>query len=140
MNLDASVADLLPRPLPEYEDYTDLAGDDRWRALTPRVLLTHTSGFANFRWLEADKRLQFHHAPGSRYGYSGEGFYVLQLILEHALGLDVGREMQTRVFDRFGMTNTSRPQDAVEMGIRLARYIPQMMGLTVHFRGRPRRR
>jgi CubicO group peptidase (beta-lactamase class C family) len=107
LSLDASVADLLPRPLSEYEDYTDLAGDERWRALTPRVLLTHTSGFANFRWLEADKRLRFHYDPGSRYGYSGEGFYVLQLILERALGLDVGKEMQTRVFDRFGMTRTS---------------------------------
>ncbi len=118
LNLDASVAKLLPRPLPEYDDYTDLAGDERWRALTPRVLLTHTSGFANFRWLEADKRLQFHHAPGSRYGYSGEGFYILQLILEQALGLDVGKEMQTRVFDRFGMTNTSmawRPDFAANL-------------------------
>jgi CubicO group peptidase (beta-lactamase class C family) len=107
LNLDASVADLLPRPLPEYEDYTDLAGDERWRALTPHILLTHTSGFANFRWLEADQKLRFHFDPGSRYGYSGEGFYILQLILEEGLGLDVGKEMQTRVFDRFGMTHTS---------------------------------
>src|SRR5258706_12741076 len=80
LDLDASAAELLPRPLPEYGDYTDLAGDERWRALTPRILLTHTSGFANFRWLEEDRRLRFHHDPGSRYGYSGEGFYVLQLI------------------------------------------------------------
>jgi len=107
LNLDASIADLLPRPLPEYDDYRDLAGDVRWRALTPRILLTHTSGFANFRWLEDDGKLRFHHDPGTRYGYSGEGFYILQLVLEEALGLDVGREMQTRVFDRFGMTRTS---------------------------------
>ena len=107
LDLEASVAELLPRPLPEYEDYTDLAGDERWRALTPRILLTHTSGFANFRWLEADGRLRFHHDPGSRYGYSGEGFYILQLILEEGLGLDAGKEMQTRVFDRFAMTHTS---------------------------------
>jgi CubicO group peptidase (beta-lactamase class C family) len=107
LDLDASVADLLPRPLPEYEEFTDLAGDERWRALTPRIILTHTTGFANFRWLEEDQRLRFHHDPGSRYGYSGEGFYILQLVLEEALGLDVGKEMQTRVFDRFGMLNTS---------------------------------
>ena len=118
LDLDASVADLLPRPLPEYEDYADLAGDDRWRALTPRILLTHTSGFANFRWLEADQRLRFHWDPGTRYGYSGEGFYILQLILEEGLGLDVGQEMQTRVFDRFGMTRTSmswRPDFAANL-------------------------
>ncbi len=107
LNLDASIADLLPRPLPEYADYADLAGDERWRALTPRILLTHTSGFANLRSLEPDNRLRFHHDPGTRYGYSGEGFYILQLILEESLGLDVGKEMQTRVFDRFGMTHTS---------------------------------
>lgn len=107
LRLDASAADLLPRPLPEYPDYGDLAGDDRWRKLTPRILLTHTSGFANFRWLEPDKRLRFHDDPGSRYGYSGEGFYILQLILEQRLGMDVGQEMQRRVFDRLGMTRTS---------------------------------
>lgn len=107
LDLDASIANLLPRPLPEYDDYHDLAGDARWKALTMRILLTHTSGFANFRWLEDDGKLRFHHDPGTRYGYSGEGFYIAQLVLEQALGLDVGREMQARVFDRFGMTRTS---------------------------------
>jgi CubicO group peptidase (beta-lactamase class C family) len=111
LDLDASVAKLLPRPLPDYRDgshgYADLAGDDRWRALTPRILLNHGSGFANFRWLEPDQKLKLHWAPGSRYGYSGEGYYLLQMILEKGLGLDVGKEMQTRIFDRFGMTRTS---------------------------------
>lgn len=107
LDLDKPVAELLPKPLPEYDDYRDLAGDGRWRALTPRILLTHTSGFANFRWLEPDRRLRLHVDPGTRYGYSGEGFYILQLILEEGLKLDVGKEMQTRVFDRFGMSNTS---------------------------------
>ena len=55
LSLDDSVANLLPKPLPEYDsddyDYRDLASDERWRKLTPRILLTHTSGFANFRWL-----------------------------------------------------------------------------------------
>jgi CubicO group peptidase (beta-lactamase class C family) len=124
LTLDASVADLLPRPLPQYEDYGDLAADNRWRALTPRMILTHTSGFANFRTLEPDRRLRFHYDPGTRYGYSAEGFYILQLILEQRLGLDVGREMQTRVFDRFGMTHTSmqwRPDFATNLadGFRL---------------------
>jgi CubicO group peptidase (beta-lactamase class C family) len=111
LDLDASVAKLLPQPLPEYDsedyDYTDLAGDARWKLLTPRIILTHSTGFANFRWLEPDKKLRFHFTPGTRYGYSGEGFYILQLILEQGLGIDVGKAMQTRVFDRLGMTNTS---------------------------------
>lgn len=111
LDLDASIATLLPQPLPSYRgkeyDFADLEADARWRQLTPRILLNHASGFANFRWLEPDKKLRFHFAPGARYAYSGEGFYILQLVVEQGLGLDAGKEMQKRVFDRFGMTNTS---------------------------------
>lgn len=107
IDLDRSIADYLPRPLPEYEDYADLAGDERWRQLTPRIILNHGTGFHNFRWLEDDNVLRFHFAPGERYAYSGEGIWVLQLVLEEGLGLDVGAEMQRRVFDRFGLTRTS---------------------------------
>lgn len=124
INPNASIATYLPSPLPEYEDYADLAGDDRWRALTPNVILNHTTGFANFRSLEDDKKLKFRTTPGTRYGYSAEGFYILQLALEEGLKLDVGKEMQRRVFDRFRMTNTSmtwRPDFAANLadGYRL---------------------
>ena len=53
-DLDRPLASYLPKPLPEYEDYADLAGDERWRRLTARHVLNHTTGFANFRWLEDD--------------------------------------------------------------------------------------
>lgn len=105
--LDAPLASYLPRPLPEYDDYHDLAGDERWRQLTARMVLNHTTGFANFRWLEPDEKLRFHFDPGTHYDYSGEGLYLLQFVLEEGLHLDVKAEMQRRVFDRFGMTRTS---------------------------------
>jgi CubicO group peptidase (beta-lactamase class C family) len=104
--LDKPLGEYLPRPIPDYEEYADLAGDDRWRLLTARHVLTHATGFANFRWLEDDGKLRFHFTPGERYAYSGEGFYLLQLVLEEGLGLDVKAEMQLRVFDRFGMVNS----------------------------------
>jgi CubicO group peptidase (beta-lactamase class C family) len=107
LDLDKSIADYLPKPLPDYEDYADLAGDERWRKLTPRILLNHASGFANMRILEDDRKLRFHWTPGERYGYSNEGIWVLQNTLEWGLGLDIGAEMQRRVFDSFGMTRTS---------------------------------
>lgn len=113
LDLDASIADLLDRPLPEYptEDryapWGDLAADPRWRAITPRILLTHAAGFGNFAFLEPDGKLRIHFDPGTRYAYSGEGLILLQFALERGLGLDVGDEMRRRVFDRFGMTRTS---------------------------------
>jgi CubicO group peptidase (beta-lactamase class C family) len=107
IDLDASIEKYLAKPLPEYEKYADLSGDERWRKLTPRILLDHTTGFPNFRFLNPDRKLDFKFDPGTRYAYSGEGINLLQFVLENGLGLDVGREMQRRVFDRFAMKRTS---------------------------------
>jgi CubicO group peptidase (beta-lactamase class C family) len=107
LDLDRSIADYLPKPLPDYPRYADLKDDPRWRKLTLRILLNHSTGFANFRWLDPDEKLRFHRDPGARYGYSGEGINLAQLVVEQALGLDLKSEMQRRIFDRFGMTRTS---------------------------------
>jgi CubicO group peptidase (beta-lactamase class C family) len=107
IDLDAPISRYLKKPLPDYPHYKALAGDDRWRALTPRLLLGHSSGFANFPFLEPDQTLRFHFAPGERYAYSGEGINLLQFVLEEGLGLDLTAEMQRRVFDRFGMSRSS---------------------------------
>jgi CubicO group peptidase (beta-lactamase class C family) len=116
LDLDKPLAGYLPKPLPEYtgediEDryarWSDLAGDDRWKKLTARMLLNHASGFANFGFLEPDGKLRFHFDPGTRFGYSGDGIMLLQFVLEQGLGLDVGKELQTRLFDPLGMRDTS---------------------------------
>ena len=107
LELDRPLHEYLPRPLPDYETWADLEGNDRWKKLTARHVLNHATGFHNFRWLEPDRILRFHYEPGQRYGYSGEGFLLLQQVLEEGLGIDVGAAMQERIFDRFGMTRTS---------------------------------
>ncbi|HKS42693.1 MAG TPA: serine hydrolase domain-containing protein [Blastocatellia bacterium] len=107
INLDQPISAYLKKPLPDYPKYADLAGDPRWRSLTARMLLDHTPGFPNFRFLNPDGKLDFKFDPGTRYAYSGEGINLLQFVLEEGLGLDVGKEMQRRIFDRFGMTRTS---------------------------------
>ena len=116
LDLDTSIARYLPQPLSaygdadtirRYGDFTDIAGDPRWRSLTPRILLNHASGLANFAAMEPDQKLRLHFDPGSRYAYSGAGLLLLQLVLEKGLGLDVAAELQRGVFDPFGMKDTS---------------------------------
>ena len=107
IELDRPITAYLKKPLPEYAKYAELAGDPRWKSLTPRRLLDHTPGFPNFRFVNPDGKLDFKFDPGARYAYSGEGINLLQFVLEEGLGLDVGREMQRRVFDRFGMKRTA---------------------------------
>lgn len=100
MLYDESISDL-------YADWRGLSDDDRWRELTPRHALTHSTGFANFHWLEPDGRLRIHFDPGTRYGYSGDGLMLLQFLLERGLGIGVAPWLDERVFGRLGMTNTS---------------------------------
>ena len=107
VKLDQPIGAYLKKPLQEYPKYAELAGDPRWKRLTPRMLLDHSPGFPNFRFINPDGKLDFKFDPGTRYAYSGEGINLMQFVLEEGLGLDVGKEMQRRVFDRFGMKRTS---------------------------------
>lgn len=106
IDLDRPIAAILPKPLPDYSNYADLKDDERWRKLTMRMLLAQTSGFANFRGVDGGK-LKFHRDPGTRYGYSAEGFRLAQFVIEQGLGLNVGAEMNRRLFTQLGMTKTS---------------------------------
>ncbi len=121
IKLDTPIADDLDKPLVDYDTnaiypdkygpYKDLAGDPRWKLITPRMALTHSTGFANFWWLEPDEKLHIHFDPGTRFAYSGEGLILLQFAIEQGrksqgLGVDVG-SLTDDIFKGFGMTRTS---------------------------------
>jgi CubicO group peptidase (beta-lactamase class C family) len=107
IDLDAPLPRQLRKPLSDYPEFADLAGGERWRQVTPRMLLSHSSGLLNWRWINPDRKLDFKFAPGSRYVYSGEGIQLLQLVVEERTGQPVAQLMQQRVFDRFRMKDTS---------------------------------
>jgi len=107
IDLDKPVYQYLPKPLPEYPQYADLAGDPRYKLITTRMLLSHTAGFPNFRWLRDDHKLNINFQPGSRFAYSGEGIEMLQLMVETVTGQPLEQLMRQRVFEPFGMTRSS---------------------------------
>jgi len=107
LDLDRPVDKYLPKPLPEYTRYQDLAGDLRYQRITVRMLLDHTSGFPNFRWLNDDHKLNINFDPGSRYAYSGEGMELLQMVVETVTKKPLEELMQERVFRPLGMNRTS---------------------------------
>ncbi|MGH9842356.1 MAG: serine hydrolase [Blastocatellia bacterium] len=107
LDLDKPIAEYLPKPLPDYEKYKDLAGDERWKMLTLRMLLSHTTGFPNFRFFQPDGKLNFNFTPGTRYAYSGEGINLAQFVIEIFTNKEVGALMRDRIFKPLGMVNTS---------------------------------
>ena len=107
LDLDKPIEQYLGKPLGEFEHYADLKGDARTGKLTLRILLDHTTGFANFRWLEDDHKLRFHYEPGTHYGYSGEGILLAQFVVEHVTGKSATALMQEELYGPLKMTRSS---------------------------------
>jgi CubicO group peptidase (beta-lactamase class C family) len=107
LDLNTPIHHYLPKPLPEYPRYADLQGDDRYKKLTLRILLSHTSGFPNWRGFEDDSKLKIHFEPGSRYAYSGEGIDLAQFVVETVTGKSLTELMDAKLFKPLGMSRTS---------------------------------
>ena len=110
-NLDIPIAQQLPRPLDQYEPYretaADLVRDTAWARVTPRMLLSHASGLHNFAFVEPDKRMHLHFAPGQGFLYSGDGINLVQFIIEQQKGVTLDTLMDRAIFAPLGMTHTS---------------------------------
>ena len=114
ISLDKPLQDYLPRPVYEYgkgkswnEDYTSLKEDRQYEKITARHCLSHSSGFANWRWYEPDQKLHVNFEPGSQFSYSGEGLCYLQFVIEKITGKSLNELMQEKLFGPLGMKHSS---------------------------------
>ena len=96
----------IDEPLARYWVDPDVKADPRHLLLTPRLVLTHQSGFANWRYLEPGNKLQFQFQPGTQHQYSGEGFEYLRKALEAKFGQPLEQLAAQYVFTPAGMTDT----------------------------------
>jgi len=109
-NLDQPLASQLAKPLNEYESYRDTASeivkDPAWPTVTPRMLLSHSSGLANFAFIEPDKKMHLRFKPGTQFLYSGEGINLVQFLIEQKKQKPLDQLMQNALFTPLGMTRT----------------------------------
>jgi CubicO group peptidase (beta-lactamase class C family) len=115
LDLDAPLSTYLPKP------YID--GDTRLGKITARLVLSHRTGFPN--WRGDGNPLTIHFTPGERFSYSGEGFVYLQKVVEQVTGKSLNEYMTEAVFVPLGMASsgyvwrpefdarTALPHDAV---------------------------
>ena len=99
----------LDKPLYEYLPYPDIAYDDRYKKITARMVLSHRSGFPNWRENEKDKKLKIKFEPGTDYEYSGEGYQYLALVLKHIEKTDwngLKASFQKKVVEPLNMKQT----------------------------------
>lgn len=96
LDLDAP----LSKYLPAY-----IENDARLNLITARRVLSHTTGFPN--WRPMGKPLIIHFTPGEKFSYSGEGFVYLQKVVERLTGEPLNEVMRKSVFEPLGMNNST---------------------------------
>jgi len=102
--VDAGLLEL-DAPLVDYAPLADLAGDRRHEEITARMVLSHATGLPN--WRPPGGRLELHSDPGERWTYSGEGFALLQRVVEALAAESLAQLAQRFVFEPLGMTRSS---------------------------------
>jgi CubicO group peptidase (beta-lactamase class C family) len=101
--VDQGVIDL-DRPLDQYlPGLYGPAGDPRLGLITPRHVLTHTTGLQN--WPAGELKTYF--TPGARFSYSGQGFVLLSRVVERVTGRPTNEFLKRTIFEPLGMTNSS---------------------------------
>ena len=97
LDLDTPLTKYLPKPYIE--------ADDRLGKITARYVLSHRTGFPN--WRGDGNPLTIHFTPGERFSYSGEGFVYLQKVVEQVTGKSLNDYMTEAVFQPLGMKSSS---------------------------------
>ena len=119
IDLDKPIQEYLDIPIPkmpfkrEWRGFQNIANDDRYKEITTRMCLSHTTGFPNWRWIsrtgefQPEGKIQFFFDPGTDYSYSGEGMRLLQKVIEKISGKGLEELARKRVFDPLDMEMTS---------------------------------
>jgi CubicO group peptidase (beta-lactamase class C family) len=113
IDLDKPLYKYLSKPISEYEYFSDLKSDDRWKIITARMCLSHTSGLPNVRWLNPKTGVEdtlgiirIYFPPGTKYAYSGEALKLLQLVEEEITKKTIEELAIEKIFIPIGMNRT----------------------------------
>ena len=100
----------------------DIAEDPRTFQLTARHVLSHQTGFPNWRYKNADNKLAFSFDPGTRYQYSGEGFEYLREVLERKFKKSLAELAEELIFSPLEMKDTRFYWDSTMNETRFAQW------------------
>lgn len=96
----------LDEPLYKYWIDPDIANDTRNKKLTTRLILSHQTGFPNWRYMNENKKLNFQFDPGTKYQYSGEGMEYLRKALEKKFNKSLQQLANELIFQPLKMSDT----------------------------------
>jgi len=102
----------LNEPLSNYWVDPDVVNDPQHKKLITYHVLTHQTGFVNWRWNHPTKKLTFDFEPGTKFQYSGEGFEYLRHALERKFNKPIEQLTDSLLFKPLGMKDTRHYWDS----------------------------
>jgi CubicO group peptidase (beta-lactamase class C family) len=96
LELDTPLNDYMPEPY--------LPDEQQSKLITLRHVLSHTTGFPN--WRSKGKSLKMMFSPGERFSYSGEGYIYLQTVVAHLLGQQLAEWMRMNLLKPLGLQHS----------------------------------
>ena len=96
----------LDKPIYFYLGNDRLKHDQRYKLITPRMILSHSSGIENWESHNQEDLLEILNDPGTAHVYSGEGYNYLAEAVEHILGESHETSMNRLVLEPLKLKNT----------------------------------
>lgn len=88
----------LDKPLHEYLAFDELEGKEDYKLMTGRHVLQHLSGLPNWG-------RELKNKPGTKYGYSGEGFEYLKRVVAKITGKEIEQVLKEELIDPLSLYN-----------------------------------
>ena len=104
LDLDTPLLDYVTDDYVEENFLRKAIDDERIRKITARMVLSHTPGFPNWR---RNRNLVIQNEPGEQFSYSGEGFGLLQRVVEKLTDQDLSAFMEDHAFGPLNMVHSS---------------------------------
>lgn len=96
----------LDEPVYKYWTDPDIANDPNNKLLTTRIILSHQTGFSNWRFMNKSGKLELQFKPGTKYQYSGEGLEYLRKALESKFHKSLNQLASELIFEPLKMKDT----------------------------------
>ncbi|SJZ86508.1 CubicO group peptidase, beta-lactamase class C family [Chitinophaga eiseniae] len=96
----------LDTPLYKYLPPQDFDYDERYKLITARMVLDHTSGLPNWRSDNQGMEMNIAFTPGTAFSYSGEAYYYLAKVIARLTGtnlVSISHLLQQEVFRPLNM-------------------------------------
>ncbi|WP_181875914.1 serine hydrolase [Sphingobacterium spiritivorum] len=111
----------LDEPLAKYFIDPEVASDPYSRKITTRDILSHQSGFDNWRWMNSAGKLKFNFEPGTKFNYSGEGMEYLRSAIERKFHTSLSNMADSLLFKPLNMFDTNHQWNGKKNFERYAR-------------------